>query len=103
MNPIYRKMLYLGIVPFLFCVNIMVTIAWWNTTPLMAVLVLFFVFLRVAERHESLDRFNDFMKGIAFRLFPDVYEKGILTNARFILAVAPCIACMIMNILIERI
>ena len=103
MNPIARKMYYIACIPLLFFINIMVTLSWWNTTPLWAVLALFFVFLRVAERYPSMERFNDSMKRLAVHLFPDVYQKGILPNGRFLMAVIPCLINMFMNILLSRI
>lgn len=96
-------MMYIAIVPFLFFFNIMVTLTWANTTPFLALLALFFILVRLAENYEALDGFNDFAKGAVFRIWPDVYEKGILPSRRLIMAVAPCIVCMFTNILLERI
>lgn len=93
-----RKIYYLGFMPFLFCVNIMVTLSWFNTTIILALAVLCVVILHISDGGQHFQGLNDFVKRKFHVAFPDIFETGVMPMGRFWLIVVPCILAMLVNI-----
>ena len=97
-----RKVLYLSLMPFLFCVNILINFIGLNTTILLAAIAIFFVIMHVSDRGEHFLRLNETLKRKLVRLYPDIYQTGLMPTGRLLLGVIPIILAMLLNIPISN-
>ena len=103
MSGMKRKIVYLGVMPFLFCMNIMINFMGLNTTIPLAALAIFFVIVHISDRGERFFRLNDWLKRKLYKFYPDIYQTGILPMGRFLLAIIPVILAMLLNIPISNV
>lgn len=101
MSILKRRIMYLGIMPFIFFINIMVNIAWFNTTVILLLIMIGVMVLRFSDKGEHLIALNDWVKRKFVFLFPDIYKTGIMPNERTLLVIIPCAVSIVLNILIS--
>lgn len=101
MSILKRRIMYLGIMPFIFFINIMVNIAWFNTTIILLLVIIGVMLLRLSDKGEHLIALNYWVKRKFMSLFPDIFTTGIMPNERTLLVVIPCLISIVLNILIS--
>lgn len=100
MSKLRRQVMYLGIMPFLFFVNIMINVAWVNTTIVLLLIIVGVIILKISDKGEHFIPVNDFVKRKFVELFPDIYQTGVMPTERFLLISVPCLVSIVLNILI---
>ncbi|MBE6021054.1 MAG: hypothetical protein IJC41_05810 [Firmicutes bacterium] len=95
-----RKVMYLGIMPFIFCINIMINVAWVNTTVVLVLIVIGALLLKISDKGNLFVPINDWIKRNFVELFPDIYQTGVMPTGRFWLVSGPCLASIALNTLI---
>ena len=103
MSGVKRKFVYLGVMPFLLCVNIMISFMGFNTTIILAPLAIFCVIVHISDRGEHFVRLNEWLKHRLIGLYPDIYQTGVMNTARLLLCVIPMIIGMLLNIPIANV
>lgn len=103
MSGMKRKIVYLGVMPFLFCVNIMINFMGFNTTIPLALVAIGFVIVHISDRGVHFLRLNEWLKQRLVKMYPDIYKTGILPMGRFLLAIIPVILAMLLNIPISNV
>lgn len=95
-----RRVMYLGIMPFLFFINIMINVAWVNTTVVLALIIIGVLLLKISDRGNLFVPVNDWVKRNFVEIFPDIYQTGVMPNERTLLVTVPCLVSIVLNILI---
>ena len=100
MSIMRRRIMYLGIMPFIFMINVMINIAWVNTTILLVLMIIGVLLLRISDKGNHFIGVNDWIKRVFVELFPDIYKTGVMPTERTWLVIGPCLAAIALNTLI---
>lgn len=92
--------MYLGIMPFIFFINIMINVAWVNTTVVLLLMIIGVLLLRISDKGNLFVPVNDWIKRNFVELFPDIYQTGVMPTERTLLVVVPCLVSIFLNTLI---
>lgn len=100
MSVMRRRIMYLGIMPFIFMINVMINVAWVNTTIVLVLMIVVVLLLRISDKGEHFIAVNDWIKRVFVEYFPEIYDTGVMPTERTWLIIGPCLAAIALNTLI---